>query len=165
MSTQPKCVIMHADGACRGNPGLGGWGYRMMVRDRENNWHVKTDCGFGGEKVTNNAMELVAVIQGLMALTNNSRPVKVYSDSKYVVNGINSWMADWKLRNWKNASNKPVANAQLWQQLDSLMQHHKVYAFHVSGHSGDEGNDIADELANKGIDDWLMAQQHVAEEV
>jgi len=139
-------VVMHTDGACRGNPGPGGWGVSMQY-----NGHSKTLKGSEPE-TTNNRMELMAVIQGLNLLT---RPCKVelYTDSRYVLDGITKWMADWKKRGWKTAARKPVKNAELWRQLDDATQRHTINWHWVKGHSGDAGNELADQLANEAIDE------------
>ena len=140
-----KVVEIYTDGACRGNPGPGGWGVWL-----KNAGHEKEL--FGGEKeTTNNRMELMAAIQALEIL-NQSCAVKLYSDSKYVLQGITEWMTNWKKRGWKTAANKPVKNEDLWRRLDTAMQRHDVEWSWVKGHSGNIGNEKADELANQGID-------------
>jgi ribonuclease HI len=137
---------MYTDGACRGNPGKGGWGALLRYGDIEKTL-------YGGESMTtNNRMELTAVIKGLEAL-NKSCQVKVTTDSKYVLTGITEWMPNWKKRNWRTASKKPVLNVDLWKKLDELVALHKVDWDWVKGHSGHTENDIADELANLGIDE------------
>ncbi|MCK5727933.1 MAG: ribonuclease HI [Methylococcales bacterium] len=140
-----KTVIIYTDGACKGNPGKGGWGAWLRYDEREKEL-------FGGEMyTTNNRMELMAAIQALEVLT---RPcvVELYTDSTYVKNGINSWLANWKKRGWKTATKKAVKNEDLWRRLDTIQQKHEVTWKWVKGHSGDEGNDRADELANKGVE-------------
>ena len=139
-------VEMFTDGACRGNPGRGGWGVLLRYGDVE-----KTLYG-GDIMTTNNRMELMAVIKGLEALTKPCE-VKVTTDSKYVLGGITEWLPNWKRRNWKTASKKPVQNVELWQELDALVQQHKIDWNWVKGHSGHRENDIADALANQGIDE------------
>ena len=140
-----KEVIIYTDGACRGNPGLGGWGVLMQ-------YHNENKELYGGEKsTTNNKMELSAVIQGLGALKEPCQ-VKLFTDSKYVMDGITSWIENWKKNNWKNASKKDVKNKDLWIELDKLTTKHDVKWNWVKGHSGHEKNEIADALANKGID-------------
>jgi len=140
-----KKVQIYTDGACRGNPGVGGWGASLSY----NGTHKEI---YGGEQeTTNNRMELTAVIEALKALKEPS-DLTINSDSKYVLSGINEWMPNWKKRNWKTASRKPVKNVDLWQQLDAQIQPHKIKWVWVKGHSGNPGNDRADELANKGID-------------
>lgn len=143
-------VVMYTDGACRGNPGPGGWGVFMS-------FGKNTKELFGGDaKTTNNKMELKAAIEGLKAL---SRPceVKLYTDSTYVLKGITEWMPNWKKRNWKTAAKKPVQNVELWLELDEAIQRHDIEWCWVKGHSGDFGNDKADELANRGIDECVLA--------
>mgnify|MGYP002700882341 FL=1 len=141
-----QTVEMYTDGACRGNPGKGGWRALLRYGDVEKSL-------YGGESMTtNNRMELTAVIKGLEAL-NKSCQVKVTTDSKYVLTGITEWMPNWKKRNWRTASKKPVLNVDLWKKLDELVALHKVDWDWVKGHSGHTENDIADELANLGIDE------------
>ena len=136
---------IYTDGACSGNPGPGGWGARL--EGPEGVQEIK-----GGEpQTTNNRMELMAVIQGLMAL-QRSCEVQVTSDSTYVLKGIQEWMPNWKKKGWKTAAKKPVKNADLWKQLDELVVLHSIDWQWVKGHSGHRENEIADQLANKGID-------------
>ena len=141
-----KTVEIFTDGACRGNPGPGGWGVLLRYGDNE-----RTLCG-GEHETTNNRMELMAVIKGLGAL---QRPceVRVTSDSTYVLKGIQEWMPNWKKKGWKTASKKPVKNVDLWQQLDQLVEMHSIDWQWVKGHSGHAENEIADQLANRGIDE------------
>lgn len=134
------------DGACRGNPGPGGWGVLLRFKDYE-----KRLCG-GETETTNNRMELMAVIQALECLKRDSK-VKVTSDSQYVLKGINEWMHNWKKRGWKTAAKKPVKNVDLWQRLDNAQECHEIVWEWVKGHSGHIENEIADELANQGIDE------------
>lgn len=137
-------VELFSDGACKGNPGPGGWGVVLRYGDHEKRL-------YGGERdTTNNRMELVAVIQGLQELKRASR-VKVTTDSQYVKNGITQWIHGWKRNGWKTAARKPVKNADLWQALDSEVNKHKVDWHWVRGHAGHPGNELADELANLGI--------------
>jgi ribonuclease HI len=139
-------VEMFTDGACRGNPGPGGWGVLLRYNGHEK--HL-----YGGEKeTTNNRMELTAVIEGLNSLTRQCN-VLITTDSIYVKDGITQWIANWKKRNWKTAAKKPVKNQDLWQALDSAVQKHQVEWAWVKGHSGHRENEIADELANRGIDE------------
>ena len=140
-----KNVEIYTDGACRGNPGIGGWGATLSY-----NGTVKEIYG-GEQQTTNNRMEMTAVIEALSALTKAST-VTLYSDSKYVLQGINDWMPNWKKRNWKTASKQAVKNVDLWQKIDQLTQPHDIKWVWVKGHSGDPGNERADELANLGID-------------
>lgn len=137
-------VEIWTDGACKGNPGPGGWGV-LLTQGR----HQKTL--FGGEAhTTNNRMELTAVIEALKALKRSCR-VTIHTDSQYVKRGMTEWLVNWKQRNWRTAAKKPVKNADLWQELDELVQEHEVNWVWVRGHSGDPGNEKADELANKGV--------------
>jgi len=139
-------VEMYADGACRGNPGPGGWGALLRAGGRERTLH-------GGEAATtNNRMELTAVIRGLEALKRPSR-VQLYTDSQYVQKGITQWIHDWKRRGWRTADKKPVKNIDLWTQLDALAAQHAVSWHWVKGHAGHDGNERADALANRGIDE------------
>jgi ribonuclease HI len=140
-----KQVIIYTDGACRGNPGQGGWGALIQYEGTE-----KEVYG-GVTETTNNQMELSAAIQGLKALKEQCN-VDLFTDSKYVMDGITKWIHNWKKNNWKTAAKKEVKNKELWQQLDQLIEHHEVQWHWVKGHSGDAGNEIADLLANKGID-------------
>jgi ribonuclease HI len=138
-------VVIYTDGACRGNPGPGGWGvilsYKGVVKEL-----------YGGEKeTTNNRMELTAAIQGLEALRKQCR-VELNTDSKYVLQGITEWLPNWKKRGWKTAGNKPVKNEDLWRRLDAAGSRHTIEWKWVKGHSGHKENDRADELANLGID-------------
>ncbi|MEI7995281.1 MAG: ribonuclease HI [Methylococcaceae bacterium] len=138
-------VIIYTDGACRGNPGPGGWGVIL-------NYKGKIKELYGAEKLTtNNRMELMAAIQSLESLT---RPcfVQLNSDSSYVLKGITDWMPNWKKRGWKTAAKTPVKNEDLWRRLDAAIARHNVEWKWVKGHSGDTGNDRADTLANMGID-------------
>lgn len=140
-----KKVEIFTDGACKGNPGPGGWGVLLRYGSTEKTL-------FGGEpNTTNNRMELMAAIQGLQALT---RPCDVIltTDSQYVRKGISEWMISWKKNGWRTASKDPVKNADLWQQLDDLNQRHQVDWRWVKGHAGHRENEIADQLANQGIE-------------
>jgi ribonuclease HI len=138
-------VVVYTDGACKGNPGRGGWGVWMRSGVHEKEL-------WGGEALTtNNRMELTAVIQALTALKRQSRVV-IYTDSEYVRNGITSWIHNWKARGWKTADRKPVKNIDLWQRLDELRATHTVDWRWVRGHAGDPGNERADALANRGVD-------------
>lgn len=141
-----KTVVIYTDGACRGNPGPGGWGASLKY-----NGHHKKLHG-GAPSTTNNQMELMAAIMALESLTQPCQ-VQLYTDSKYVLEGITSWMANWKKRGWKTAAKKPVKNVELWQRLDSARLQHEIEWIWVKGHSGDPGNELADQLANKGIDE------------
>lgn len=143
-----EVIEAFTDGACRGNPGPGGWGVLLRFND-----HEKRLCG-GEKDTTNNRMELMAVIQALEGL-NRECKVKVTSDSQYVLKGISEWMENWKKRGWKTAAKKPVKNVDLWQRLDKAREIHNIEWVWVKGHSGHIENEIADELANKGIDELL----------
>jgi ribonuclease HI len=139
-------VEIFTDGACRGNPGPGGWG--VLLRYGTNEKRL-----WGGESMTtNNRMELTAAIQGLAALKRPSL-VTLTTDSQYVRKGITEWLANWKQSCWRTASRQPVKNADLWQALDGLVQGHDVEWHWVKGHSGHRENEIADGLANQGIDE------------
>lgn len=140
-------IVIYTDGACRGNPGPGGWGVYMKFLDAEKEL-------YGGEaETTNNRMELTAAIRGLEAINDNRYPVELITDSEYVKNGISEWIAGWKRRGWKTAAKKPVKNQDLWQRLDEIAAEHDVQWSWVKGHSGDPGNERADDLANRGIDE------------
>ncbi len=139
-------IEIYTDGACKGNPGKGGWGVLLRYKGHEKRL-------YGGEPhTTNNRMELMAVIKGLDALKRESCNVRVVSDSTYVLKGISEWMPNWKKRGWKTAAKKPVLNADLWMQLDVLAARHTIDWQWVKGHNGHVENEIADELANLGID-------------
>ena len=140
-----EVVEVYADGACRGNPGPGGWGVLLREGGRERELH-------GGEAATtNNRMELTAVIRALEALAPGAR-VRVYTDSQYVQKGISAWIHDWKRRGWRTADKKPVKNVDLWMRLDEAARAHEVEWHWVRGHAGHPENERADALANKGID-------------
>lgn len=141
-----KPVEIFTDGACRGNPGPGGWGVLLRYGATEKEL-------FGGEPdTTNNRMELTAAIEGLSALTRAPCEVVLTTDSEYVRKGITEWMDNWKKRNWRTAAKQPVKNADLWQKLDTVAAKHHIDWRWVKGHSGHRENEIADQLANKGID-------------
>ncbi len=143
-----RTVEIFTDGACRGNPGPGGWGVLLRYGDTE-----KTLCG-GEAETTNNRMELRAAIEALASLRRRCNVV-LTTDSEYVRKGITEWMPNWKKRGWKTASRKPVANADLWRRLDELAAGHDIDWRWVRGHTGHRENEIADQLANQGIDDML----------
>ena len=139
-------VVIYTDGACKGNPGPGGWGALLVAGTREKEL-------WGGEShTTNNRMELTAVIRALEALRRRSE-VDLYTDSQYVKNGIEIWIHDWKRRGWKTADRKPVKNDELWRELDRLAQKHAIRWHWVKGHSNHAGNERADLLANRGVDE------------
>jgi ribonuclease HI len=141
-----KIVEVFTDGACRGNPGPGGWGALLRFGDTEKEL-------WGGEAhTTNNRMELTAAIQALMALTRGCQ-VELTTDSQYVRKGVLEWMHNWKKNGWKTAAKKPVKNSDLWQQLDALTQQHSIQWHWIKGHSGHRENEIADALANRGVDE------------
>ena len=140
-----KTVNIYTDGACRGNPGDGGWG--VLIKYENTSKEI-----YGGEKnTTNNKMELMAAIEGLKAL-NESCKVNLTTDSKYVMQGITIWIDNWKKNNWKSSTKKDVKNKDLWLLLDKYVSMHEIKWFWVKGHSGHEENEIADMLANRGID-------------
>ena len=143
-----KQVIIYTDGACRGNPGPGGWGALIKYDSVE-----KTIFG-GQANTTNNQMELSAAIEGL-AILKEPCNVELFTASKYVMDGITQWIQNWKKNNWRTAAKKDVKNKELWQKLDKLIAQHQVQWRWVKGHSGDAGNEAADLLANKGIDSIL----------
>ena len=141
-------VVIYADGACRGNPGPGGWGAWLKSGEHEKEL-------WGGEKLTtNNRMELTAVIEALASLKRRCT-VALYTDSEYVRNGITTWIHGWKKRGWLTADKKPVKNVELWQRLETLTAGHDVQWHWVKGHSGDPGNERADRLANRGVESAL----------
>lgn len=151
MSAQ-AIVEIFTDGACKGNPGPGGWGVLLRYQGREKKL-------FGGElDTTNNRMELRAAIEGLKAL---KKPCKVVltTDSSYVKNGIEKWLFNWKKNNWRNSQKQAVKNQDLWQQLDALASQHQVSWQWVKGHSGHRENEIADSLANKGVEEILLCDK------
>jgi ribonuclease HI len=141
-----KRIEIYTDGACRGNPGPGGWGVLLIAGK-----HRKTMHG-GDAETTNNRMELTAAIEALNAL-KGSRKVVLHTDSKYVMHGITEWMSNWKARGWKTAAKKAVKNQDLWMALDEAIARHDIEWKWVKGHDGDPGNEAADELANRGIDE------------
>ncbi|WP_294356064.1 ribonuclease HI [Propionivibrio sp.] len=141
-------INIYADGGCRGNPGPGGWGVLMQTGCAE-----KELCG-GERDTTNNRMELTAVIRSLEALKRPST-VNVHTDSQYVQKGISQWIHNWKRNGWRTSDKKPVKNADLWQILDGLATQHQIKWIWVKGHAGHPGNERADALANRGIDQLL----------
>jgi len=142
-----ESIVIYTDGGCRGNPGLGGWGVWLRYKGKEKKLK-------GAEQnTTNNKMELTAAIRALESLKSKDIAVDLYTDSTYVIQGINEWIEDWKLKGWKTANKKPVKNVELWRQLDELNQVFKVTWHWVKGHSDDPGNDLADLLANEAMDE------------
>ncbi len=145
MQIQKPPVTIYTDGACKGNPGPGGWGVLLIQGESQKEL-------FGGEaQTTNNRMEMTAVIEALSAL-KRSCTVILYLDSQYVRQGITEWIHNWKARGWKTADKKPVKNEDLWRRLDALVQLHDIDWRWVKGHSGDLGNEKADTLANQGVE-------------
>ncbi len=142
-------VDIYCDGASKGNPGHGGWGAVLLCKG-----HKKEIYGYGGKEVTNNQMEILAALKGLEALKTNC-DVTLYSDSNYVVQGINSWLDNWKKKNWIGANKKPIANKDLWLELDKQLSIHSVKAIHVAAHTGIEYNELCDQLANRAIQEEL----------
>jgi ribonuclease HI len=144
-------VTIYTDGACKGNPGPGGWGVVLKSGDKEKHLH-------GGETLTtNNRMEMTAVIQALKALKMPCH-VSLYTDSKYVMQGVTEWLSGWKARGWKTAGKDPVKNVDLWQEIDSLLGTHEITWHWVKGHAGHPGNELADALANKGVEEHMKNQ-------
>ncbi|HSN39025.1 MAG TPA: ribonuclease HI [Burkholderiales bacterium] len=138
-------VDIYTDGACKGNPGVGGWGVLLQHDGRMREL-------YGGEALTtNNRMELTAVIRALEALKRRCK-ARVHTDSQYVQQGISQWIHGWKKRGWRTADRKPVKNVDLWQRLDELAQQHDVEWIWVRGHAGHDGNERADALANRGVE-------------
>ena len=144
---QPSATVtIYTDGACKGNPGPGGWGAILRAGEHEKEL-------YGGElATTNNRMELTAVIRALESLKRDC-DVDLYTDSQYVKQGIESWVRNWKRNGWKTADRKPVKNAELWRELDALNARHQVRWHWVKGHADDPGNERADALANRGVDE------------
>lgn len=142
-------VELWTDGACRGNPGPGGWAALLIAKERE-----RTLTG-AEELTTNNRMELTAAIRGLQALTR-ACSVKLHTDSQYLIRGVTEWLPDWKRRDWRTADKKPVKNVDLWRELDWLAQHHSIDWQWVRGHAGIERNEQVDRLANQAIDTLLQ---------
>ena len=149
--TQDRVEIW-TDGACKGNPGAGGWGALLKY-----NQHEKSLCG-GEWMTTNNRMELLAVIEALKALKKPC-DIVLHTDSQYVQKGMTEWLSSWKARGWRTAAKQPVKNADLWQQLDALTAQHAIDWRWVRGHDGDPGNERADDLANLGVEQLLNSRK------
>lgn len=151
MNTARTVVEIYTDGACRGNPGPGGWGVLLRYQGKEKTL-------YGGEAdTTNNRMELTAVIRALEALSRTC-DIRITTDSQYVMKGVTEWMSNWKRRGWRTADRSPVKNIDLWQRLDSLLRDHQVEWQWVRGHSGHTENELADQLANRGIEELMTSQ-------
>jgi ribonuclease HI len=142
-----KDVVIYTDGACSGNPGPGGWGAVLCYGGHEKELH-----GGSAELTTNNRMELMAAIQALESLTRPS-VVRLHTDSSYLRNGVTKWLQGWKSNGWKTAAKQPVKNEDLWRRLDAAASRHQVHWLWVKGHAGNPGNERADTLANRGMDE------------
>ena len=140
-------IELFTDGACKGNPGVGGWG--VLINNSNNFIELKGTQ----RQTTNNRMELIAVIKGLKSIQENA-DIEITTDSMYVNNGINQWIDNWKNNGWKTAAKKPVKNKDLWQELDELVQNYSIKWIWVKGHSGHPGNERADQLANEAIEEF-----------
>lgn len=142
---QQNTINIHADGACKGNPGPGGWGAVVEVGDKQR-------CIGGRENLTTNQrMELKAAVEALRHVEGSGRNIRLLTDSQYVQKGMSEWLPNWKAKHWKTSNKKPVANADLWKELDALAGRHSIEWLWVKGHSGDPGNDLADSLASRAI--------------
>ena len=140
-------IELFTDGACKGNPGLGGWG--VLIKNSK----IFHELKGVQQQTTNNRMELIAVIEALKSIQENA-DIEITTDSMYVNNGINQWIANWKNNGWKTAAKKPVKNKDLWQELDELVQNYSIKWIWVKGHSGHPGNERADQLANEAIEEF-----------
>lgn len=140
-------IELFSDGACKGNPGLGGWG--VLIKNSKTLNELKGSQ----QQTTNNRMELIAVIEGLKSIKKHSH-IQITTDSMYVKNGINEWINNWKKNGWRTAAKKPVKNKDLWQELDELVQNYSIKWLWVKGHSGHPGNERADQLANEAIEEF-----------
>ncbi len=146
-SSEPTTIYVYCDGACRGNPGPGGWGVLLRYNGHERQL-------YGGDKqTTNNRMELMAAIKGLQALREPDKSVVVTTDSQYLRRGITEWLSRWKQQQWMTRARQPVKNQDLWLLLDQEASRHQIHWAWVKGHSGHLENEIADQLANRGIDE------------
>ncbi len=139
-----ECVEIYTDGACKGNPGIGGWGAWLQYNG------VEKSISGGEKNTTNNRMEMMAVIRALELLKRPSH-VKIYTDSSYVQKGMTEWIAGWKAKSWRTSAKKPVKNDDLWKMLDALASTHQIEWLWVKGHDGNVGNERADALANEGV--------------
>jgi ribonuclease HI len=148
-------VEIYTDGACRGNPGPGGWAALLIFGER------RKEISGSEHHTTNNRMELLAAISGLEALKKVPTKARVYTDSQYVIKGISEWVENWKQRGWKTADKKPVKNQDLWERLDALAEKHDLEWHWVPGHAGVEGNERVDQLANEAID-AMVSSSHGA---
>ena len=148
MTIIKETVQIFTDGACKGNPGVGGWG--VLIKSSN---YINELKGYE-QLTTNNRMELIAVIEGIKSIEKNAN-IEITTDSKYVKNGINLWINNWKKNDWKTSSKKPVKNKELWLDLDKLVQNYNIEWKWVKGHSGHPGNERADELANAAILDFF----------
>ena len=144
-----RLIHIYTDGACRGNPGPGGWGAILLCDN------YKKEIKGSSQLTTNNIMELTAVIESLKLIKNPSKII-ITTDSTYVKNGITEWIHNWKLKGWKTANKKPVKNKELWQELDNLSSKHQIDWKWVRGHTGHAGNERADQLANDAIDELVL---------
>ena len=147
-------ITIYTDGAARGNPGPSGFGAMIMIHDTSSTFRVKEFGGYGGDQGTNNQMELRAPIEAFKFLKENKieGEINIYSDSKYVINGVNSWILNWVKNGWKTANKKPVLNRELWMELHELNQYFKPRWHYVEGHSGHPENDRVDEIATSFAD-------------
>jgi len=145
-----KIITIHTDGACSGNPGPGGWGAVLQY-----NGHIKHLKG-GAKDTTNNKMELTAAIESLNSLKQPCQ-VELHTDSKYVKDGLTKWIHNWKKNGWRTANKKPVKNVELWQALDEAVKCHTINWHWVKGHDGDEMNELADQLANEGMEGFKFS--------
>lgn len=152
MTDTKETVQIFTDGACKGNPGVGGWG--ALIKSS----HYTKELKGHEQLTTNNRMELIAVIEGIKSIEKNTT-IELTTDSMYVKNGINQWIDNWKKNNWKTAAKKPVKNKELWLQLDKLVQDYSIEWKWVKGHSGHPGNERADELANAAIAEFYIIAQ------
>jgi ribonuclease HI len=148
-------ITIHTDGACKGNPGPGGWGAVIEVGNE------RLFIGGREDFTTNHRMELRAAVEALNQIGKPGREVRLVTDSQYVQKGMSEWLRDWKARNWKNAAKKPVKNADLWRELDELANKHSVEWAWVRSHSGDSGNDMADTLANRALKKGAIHEIHL----